>query len=396
MGFDMATALPGASADGATYFAHSCTRPSGAGLSVCWEPAHEHAAGELFHADHIEAAQTRRTLAFLGLRQAGRWGCLAGLNERGVAVGLAPTRSRLGLDRPGLTGPDLVRLMLERAAGARQAVDAAADLIVRHGQGVFPGVPAQDESDHAFLIADNREAILLTACGSHWAQQRVGGVRAAGEVCAVRQDWDRLSPGLSDLAIARGWQPADGRKLDFAGALAAPGPDDRAALRRWGRATMRLEEQRGAVDGPFLRRLLDDLRSPEAAGATAVNFVTRAGPGEAPPLAWAAVGPVGAAVYFPLTPEAPPPAAFLADAHGHCAAWRRTPRRAATAEWQAHLDHAAAEYQAEAAALPSLGDAGGRRRLAESFMEHNWERLEGSFDRGAPTRARTAVVSLPN
>jgi len=86
---------------------------------------------------------------------------------------------------------------------------------------------------------------VLEATGPHWALGHVGSVRAVAGTCMMRQDWDRISRGLSDLAIARHWWPQDGCKLDFAGALSRPGPDHARALRRWGRATMTLETTAG-------------------------------------------------------------------------------------------------------------------------------------------------------
>jgi len=374
---DMAAALPGATADGCTLLGWVGARPAGEGLAVYWAPPRDFAPGEAVRGPQAAVPQVRRTHGLLGVRPAGRWGLLCGVNEHGVAAAAAPTRTRLSGAGPGLAGPDVVRLALERAAGARQALDAAADLVARHGPG--------DAHDHALFITDKQEGFLLTTCGPHWAVQQVGRVRAANEVCCVRQDWDRLSRGLSDLAIARGWQAADGNKLDFAGALALPGPDDRAALRRWGQATLRLEQQYGVLGVGALRRLLGRLVEDAAGPATpAVGFVARTEPaGVAGPTAWLAFGPAEEHVYLPLVPEAEPPAAFGGE---DCPAWRRltqprgaggrADRRRALAALQSRLDQAAAEYAGEAAGLRRGGDAEGLRRLAGSFMQHNWERFE--------------------
>src|SRR5262249_31431701 len=139
--------------------------------------------------------------------------------------------------------------------GARQAVELLTDLVCRHGQAPCE---ADDAAGSALLIADGTEAFVLAACGRHWALQAVGGVRALGEVCHVRQDWDRISRGLADLAIARGWWPGDGSKLDFGGAVCLEGPGTAASFRRWGQSTLKLEQQSGQIDVAFVRRLLAD------------------------------------------------------------------------------------------------------------------------------------------
>src|SRR5262249_51188246 len=157
-----------------------------------------------------------------------------------LAAGATTVRTRLANELPGLTGPDLVRLALERAATALQAVDVVTDLVGRHG----PGVTASevDEGDPVLILADGKEAYLLAACGTYWAVQEVREVRAQCDVCQLRQDWDRISPGLADLAIKSGWWPDDGSKLDFAGALVGEDVISGPGLRRWGRATVVLEQ----------------------------------------------------------------------------------------------------------------------------------------------------------
>src|SRR5262249_41870842 len=154
-----------------------------------------------------------------GSRPEGTWGYDFGLNEHQVAVGHVRLRSKVPGRRPCLVGTDLVRLVLERSRSARQAVDLLAGLVERHGQTVLPEGPAARESDSAYLIADAREAFAVETAGCHWVYQEVLEVRAVSNVSTVRQDWDRISSGLADYAIGRGWWPGDGSKLDFAGAL---------------------------------------------------------------------------------------------------------------------------------------------------------------------------------
>src|SRR5262249_93594 len=112
--------------------------------------------------------------------------------------------------------------------------------------------------DSNLLITDAREGYLLAAAGSHWAMQEIQSVRAVTGICHLRQDWDRVSRGLSDIVLEHGWWPEDGSKLDFEGTVGAGSPGEVAELRRWGHATILLEDQNGHIDHLFLRRLLAD------------------------------------------------------------------------------------------------------------------------------------------
>ncbi len=395
MGCEMATALPAATADGSTLFAHNSDRPAGEAWALLWAAGRDYAVGESVRVRRLTLPQVRRTHALLGLRPAGAWGCVHGVNEHGVAMGATPTFMRLRGEAAGLTGADVVRLTLERSSGARQAVDAATDLITRHGQGPCPGCPAEEDHDNAFLIADAREAHLLAACGAHWAVQQVGGVRALNEICHLRKDWDRISPGLADLAIQRGWQPEDGSKLDFSGALAADGGASALGYRWWGLATMLLEQQNGSVDHALMRRLLGEpAADPEARPTATAGLVAQVGaPADGVPVAWCSFGPPRCRLYFPLPVIVEPPPAFRGDGaeENGCGLWRLMRRelldrpptaeaRAALAELQGRFDQAAGEFAPEAAALKRRGDAEGLRRLAESFMQSNWERFEDMWE----------------
>jgi dipeptidase len=408
MGGDMMTALGRAVVDGHTLFGHNAAGGSGVPLHLARAPGGSHAPDERVRATHIELPQARHTHATLGGQPAGAWGFCHGVNEHGVAAGCTRLRTRLRLDAPGLTGPDLVRLALERGQTAHQAVDALTALVARHGQGAFRGCADEQAYDAAVLIADGREAYLIETSGSAWVCQEVREVRAAGDVCTVRQDWDAIAPGLAGRVIDSGWWPEDGSKLDFAGALAAAdeaGP----ALRRWGQATRLLEEQSGHIDASFLRRVLADHYEgsdheidPHAPGAGPQSLCRHAAParpsvtaaslvavlGGALPLAWWAYGPPCAALYFPLLPAGDLPPALAGDGDPEARLARltavvdpalRARARAALEGLQALQDAETAEFLADAAALKDRAPEEVRRQ-ATLFMQHAWEEFAEVVD----------------
>ncbi len=427
MASDMVVALARATAEGQTLFGHNCNRPAGEVQALVRVPGRPFAPGETIRLAHLTLPQVRHTCTVLACRRVGQWGYVHGVNEHGVAVGVTAIRTRLAGERPGLLGGDLVRLGLERGASARQAVDVLTDLIARHGQADVgeDGRPC----DSAFLVADGKEAFALEAAGPFWAEQVIGSVRAVSDVCHLRQDWDRISRGLSERTITRGWWPANGSKLDFAGSLGAYHGDDAAGLRRWGRATLLLEQQSGQIDVPFLRRLLSDhCRVPlddvdtvrpapdlslcrHAVGpedtATAVSLIVATGAAGSLPVAWWAFGPPCSTLYFPLVLAGDLPAAFEADGPDEaCTVWRLARRAAAVgqahdggaalreafAALQEQFDQDAREFLSEAAVLQQQGDAARLHRLAGSLMQHNLERWENICDEVCPPEWRAARI----
>ncbi len=398
MANDMVAALARATTDGQTLFGHNSNRPHGEPTSLVRRPGRDHAPGERVRTTHIDLPQARHTFAVLAGRAGSSWGYQHGVNEKGVTAGYTPIRTRLLNDSPGLTGPDLVRLVLERAGTALQAVEVLTDLIGRHGQGAFVGA-GENDPDAALLVADCREAHVVEAAGRHWALATVGTVRAVSDACFLRQDWDRISPGLSALAIHRGWWPEDGCKLDFARAIGRPDTDPTTAMRRWGLATIQLEQHSGSIDVALLRGLLRaqseavcPLDGPPRDVETATSFIVRLGKErESLPLAWCAFGPPTLSVYLPVVPVAELPVALgdgtdAGSALGRgLAEWRdickqdgrlRETLHSALAGVQEQLDEHAQEFFPEAEALHRRGEAGELQRFSRAFMQHVCERME--------------------
>lgn len=398
MASDMAVALARATLDGHTYFAHNSNRPRGEAPALVRTVGRDHAPGEKVQAAHIVLPQARRTFGVLAGRAGNVPGYQHGVNERGVAAGCTPIRTRLLNDVPGLTGPDLVRLALERAGSALQAVEVVTDLIGRYGQGLFPGA-GEDSLDTALLLADCREAYVLEATGRHWVLASIGSVRAVSDACILHQDWDRISRGLSDLAIQRGWWPEDGCKLDFAGAMGVAPASIAATMRRWGQATMQLEQHSGSIDGTLLRHLLRTqaesvcpLEGPAGEIETAASLIVRLGPEpDTLPMAWYAFRSPAASVYLPVLPIADLPAVYGDDSGAGSALWRvigawynesrQEPRKWAVllsrlAEFQEQLDELTHEFLSQAESLHRGRQSDELRRLAGSFMQHTCERFE--------------------
>jgi secernin len=123
---------------------------------------------------YLEIPQVPDRHAVILSKPAWCWGAEMGVNECGVAIGNEAIFSRHISTTPALLGMDLVRLGLERAASAREAVDVMKALLQEHGQGGPAG--HRDKGfcyDNSYIVADAREAWLLETAGREWCEKRI-------------------------------------------------------------------------------------------------------------------------------------------------------------------------------------------------------------------------------
>jgi secernin len=414
----MVVALGSATCDGHTLFGANSYGVEDACQVLRCHAGRSYALGETVRLQHVELPQARQTFTVLGSQPLHTWGFRHGINTCHLAAGCGTWNSKLPCMQPGLAGTDLVRLALERCRTTRQAFDLITGLIKKYGQGPTASGPG---TDNIFLLADPEEAILVEAAGSSWAALDCRQVRAAGDVGLIRQDWQRICSGIADHAIAQGWWHDDGSKLDFSGSLSLDLGGRESALRRWGRATLLLEQHNGSIDDGVFRRLLADhyegtssevdplqpgssaplCRHPGAGAATTTtaSLIAELSPDpELPAMAWCAFGPPCASVYLPVFLDGDLPESWTrgkATADPRSLWWRTqllmklmggTPER-----WlhlqnslglvQARIDQETEEFRAEALALKRRGEHDILRRQATFFMQNHQERLEVEFRR---------------
>jgi len=180
---DVLVALAEATSGDGTLFAKNSDRPPSERQLIEWSPARLDSAR--LRATHIEVpSHPAATQACVLSRPAWCWGAEHGVNETGVAIGNATVYTTLDPrgTPDGLTGMDLVRLGLERAATATHAVEVLTDLIAAHGQGgsgYDPAlVPERRPYWNAFLVADPSTAYVIDTSGREWQVDEVIDVRA--------------------------------------------------------------------------------------------------------------------------------------------------------------------------------------------------------------------------
>jgi hypothetical protein len=126
------------------------------------------------------------------------WGAEHGVNEFGVAIGneRVSTVHDIERARPGLIGMDLVRLGLERARSAPQAVEVLIELLTTHGQGGVADAAHGEAYDSSFLIADAKDAFVLDTSGTSYAAAPFFSGTAISNRLTVGTRWTKASPEL--------------------------------------------------------------------------------------------------------------------------------------------------------------------------------------------------------
>lgn len=209
---DTLTALAPATARGAALFAKNSDRERNEAQALEVHPARRHGPGAEVRCTYIAIPQAEATHAVLLSRPFWMWGAEMGANEHGVVIGNEALHSVIRAPRRrALTGMDLLRLALERAATAADAVAVITTLLERHGQGGDCGHLGRFYYHNGFIVADPREAYVVETCGRWWTVERVIGARALSNAYSIGPGYDAVSPDLARHAEASGWTGTDGR-----------------------------------------------------------------------------------------------------------------------------------------------------------------------------------------
>ena len=203
---DTIAATGSATADGITLFGKNSDREPNEAQYLCHIPKQKHDSGTSVNCTYISIPQVAETNAVLLSKPFWMWGAEMGVNEHGLAIGNEAVFTRVPYEKgPALTGMDLLRLALERAATAQNAVHIITDLIETYGQGGNCGYRHKLFYHNSFLLADPESVWVLETAGRHWAAKRVEGIIAISNKITIESSWDLSSGDLVNFAVQKGW-----------------------------------------------------------------------------------------------------------------------------------------------------------------------------------------------
>ena len=256
---DTMVALPSATKDNQTIFAKNSDRPATECQPLVQRPRETHPTNAITKCQFVEFPELTTTYRHIGSRPYWCWGYEHGFNEHQVVIGNEGLGSKYEFDSPKLIGMELIRLGLERAETAAEAVTVMTELITKYGQGKFSNDQGVRTYDNGYIIADPKEAYILQTAGHEWAVKQVQGAVGISNVYSIEDDWDRLSPNSVDRAIAQGWWTEASARFNFSAAYSREA--DRSvgsgAMRR-GRSCAVLSRYTGNIGVQTMMALLSD------------------------------------------------------------------------------------------------------------------------------------------
>lgn len=208
---DTLVAMAPATRAGVTLFAKNSDRPSLEAQPLRQFAAGEHASGSTVRTQYLELPQVARTAAMIGSQPHWLWGFEHGVNEHRVAIGNETVFTKEYPGEVGLLGMDLVRLGLERAKSAAEALEVITALIEKYGQGGTAYCDMDWRYNNSFLISDPQEAWILETSDRRWVARRAREVDSISNHVSITNDWDASSADMQAHAREQGWSGGDGR-----------------------------------------------------------------------------------------------------------------------------------------------------------------------------------------
>lgn len=319
---DTSVVVPPLTADGSVIFAKNSDRSVNECQPLVHVPRATHPAESSVQTQYLSISQVTTTWEMIGSAPHWLWGFEMGVNEWGVTIGNEAVQTREPTHHEALIGMDLVRLGLERAKTAREAVEVIGSLVETHGQGGSCEASFYRTYQNSFIVADATGAWILETAGHRWVAQAVRERGAISNLLTIGPHWDIGSPGVREHAENRRWWHGEG---GFAAAYQDPNTDLSTRICRLERARKILG---GYAPGVGIAEMMDVLRdhndgdlpsgpeplpticvhsNPAFAGETAAAMVVQIRPDRPRLIAttiWTAFGSPCLSVFRPVYPWA--------------------------------------------------------------------------------------------
>lgn len=267
----------GCSKYGKNILAKNSDRPTGEPQPLCFYPGKEYEDGAVLKTTYLEIPQVKKTYSVVGSRPYWIWGFEMGYNEKGLMIGNEAEGSRMEPETElGLLGMDLLRLGLERAATAKEAIQVITDLLVQYGQKARASMLTERTYENTFILADIEEVWVLETAGREWVAKEIKTMQGISNCYSIETEFDLSSDNLEKIAREKRWLNPD-EMFNFAKAYTGRLPNQPLGAQRFRRLN-KLLQRNEMHDFSSLSQILrdhyeDELIAPRF-GATTGMFLS--------------------------------------------------------------------------------------------------------------------------
>ncbi|OJX41285.1 MAG: hypothetical protein BGO78_00620 [Chloroflexi bacterium 44-23] len=199
---DTFVVLPEFTQDGSIIFGKNSDRDANEPHYVEIIQEREYPSGSNVECTYVSIPQVERTNRVLLSRPVWIWGAEMGVNQWGLVIGNEAIFSKIKANKePGLIGMDYLRLALERAKNAQEAIKTITSLLETYGQGGNCGFSHPFYYHNSFLIADHKEAWKLETVDRVWAAKRIEQHGSISNCLTIGTNWDLASDNLVSYAV---------------------------------------------------------------------------------------------------------------------------------------------------------------------------------------------------
>ena len=190
-------------------YAKNSDRPFNEAQPLIYYPAKDHPKGSFTECSFIKIPQVDHTYACIGSKPHFFWGFEHGVNEHGLVIGNEQVSGReIPERRWGLIGMDILRLALERARTAREAIEVIDGLLSTIGTGGAPGHRIAPFNSN-FIISDPNESYMFESHQRKWVAKKVDRYGYLANCYSIQEDYDLIADGTIEEACEKGWWHPD-------------------------------------------------------------------------------------------------------------------------------------------------------------------------------------------
>ena len=223
--------------------AKNSDRPTGEAQRLKFFPSRENSMPQKLKITDLEIDDVEKTYALIGSQPYWTWGFEMGCNECGVLIGNEAQGSKNSKESDtGILGLDLLRLGLERASTAREAIDVITSLLEKYGQNANASQLIDRRYENSYLLVDKSEMWHLETAGREWVARRIDDRIGISNCYTIEENFDLCSANLEKRARDNRWLAPD-EPFNFAKSYTKPEIRQSLAVPRMRRLNKLLAEK---------------------------------------------------------------------------------------------------------------------------------------------------------